>query len=229
VNYRYYNYFTEIEEYFVKLRGKHLLVSPLDWSLIESWKQTEIPLHVVLRGIDRAFEKHRARGTAQRVNSIFYCQPSVMECFEEYQAARIGEEQHPVQAERDDAEKVAQALESLQEQTDLISQKFSDRESVARVQRIMSQLIEEIRTAKQAPMADIENTLQVCDSILLEAARHRLDKATLEALQKEAKKDLKIYKRKVTPEMYARIEQNFVHRKIRQEYNLPEFTLFYLG
>ena len=27
----YYNYFTEIEEHFVRRRGKHLLISPMDW------------------------------------------------------------------------------------------------------------------------------------------------------------------------------------------------------
>ena len=30
----YFNYFTEIEEYFWKKRGAHLLVSPLDWAAI---------------------------------------------------------------------------------------------------------------------------------------------------------------------------------------------------
>ena len=61
MDYRYYNYFTEIEEYFVQKRGKHLLISPLDWSLIESWKQLAIPLHIVFRGIDQAFESRRDR------------------------------------------------------------------------------------------------------------------------------------------------------------------------
>src|ERR687884_204513 len=51
----YFNYFTEIEDAFIRRRGKHLLVSPLDWSLMESWKEMGVPLHVVLRGIERAF------------------------------------------------------------------------------------------------------------------------------------------------------------------------------
>src|SRR2546427_9004959 len=36
----YFNYFTEIEEYFWKKRGAHLLVSPLDWAIMEAWQKT---------------------------------------------------------------------------------------------------------------------------------------------------------------------------------------------
>ncbi len=54
----YFNYYTEIEEYFWKKRGTTLLISTLDWALIDSWKEAQIPLEAVLQGIDRAFEKH---------------------------------------------------------------------------------------------------------------------------------------------------------------------------
>ena len=41
----YFNYFTEIEEHFQRARGTGLfLLSPLDWALIESWKNAEVPL-----------------------------------------------------------------------------------------------------------------------------------------------------------------------------------------
>ena len=91
MDYRYYNYFTEIEEYFVRRRGKHLLVSPLDWALIESWKQLEIPLHVVFRGIDSAFDNRKGQRESARINSIFYCQQAVTRCFEAYQQAMVGQ------------------------------------------------------------------------------------------------------------------------------------------
>src|SRR5262249_45510396 len=87
----YFNYFTEIEEEFVKRRGSHMLVSPLDWALIESWKQRGIPLHIVLRGIHSSFDgydhrKHRGR----RVNSLLFCRQEVEAMFEEYCESRVG-------------------------------------------------------------------------------------------------------------------------------------------
>jgi hypothetical protein len=52
----YFNYFTEIEEHFQRQRGTSLfLLSPLDWALIEMWKDAGIPVEAVLRGIDAAF------------------------------------------------------------------------------------------------------------------------------------------------------------------------------
>ena len=40
----YFNYFSEIEELFIRRRGRNLLLSPLDWALIESWQEREVPL-----------------------------------------------------------------------------------------------------------------------------------------------------------------------------------------
>ncbi len=54
----YFNYFTEVEEHFQKARGTSLfLLSPLDWALIESWKNTNVPLEAVLRGNRRRLRK----------------------------------------------------------------------------------------------------------------------------------------------------------------------------
>jgi len=82
----YFNYFTEIEEHFQRARGTSLfLMSPLDWALVEGWKNTGVPLEAVLRGIDDAFEKYNARKkkTAQQVNSLSYCAQAVTKAAEE--------------------------------------------------------------------------------------------------------------------------------------------------
>src|SRR4051794_4487136 len=76
----YFNYYTEIEEHFQKARGTHLfLLSPLDWALVESWKNSEVPLEAVLRGIDAAFSKWRSRKIkTQQVNSLAFCSQAVL-------------------------------------------------------------------------------------------------------------------------------------------------------
>jgi hypothetical protein len=55
----YFNYFTEIEEYFWKKRGAHLLVSPLDWAIMEAWQKAGVPLEAALKGIDNAFASYQ--------------------------------------------------------------------------------------------------------------------------------------------------------------------------
>src|SRR5690606_34625703 len=90
----YFTYFTEIEEYFVRKRGKNLLISPLDWCLVEVWKDQGIPLHIVLRGIDRSFET-ASKQQKRPPRTLFYCHPAVMEAFEEYQEAMVGKGEEP--------------------------------------------------------------------------------------------------------------------------------------
>ncbi len=89
----YFNYFTEIEEYFWQKRGAHLLVSPLDWAIVETWQKAGIPLSAVLKGIDRAFESYsRSRRAAggRQLKSLSYCVDAVLEAAEEEKETAAG-------------------------------------------------------------------------------------------------------------------------------------------
>src|SRR5262245_18740812 len=97
----YFNYFTEIEEYFWKKRGSHLLMSPLDWAIMETWQKAGVPLEAVFKGIDRAFDSYRRsrRGAGKSLKSLAYCTDAVLEAAEEAQEAaagkaRIGKDQN---------------------------------------------------------------------------------------------------------------------------------------
>src|SRR3954468_23528868 len=86
----YFNYFTEIEDTFIRRRGRHLHLSPLDWSLMESWKEMGVPLHVALRGIERAFDSYESKPRKRSVKSLFYCQEEVEAQFAEWQESQVG-------------------------------------------------------------------------------------------------------------------------------------------
>src|ERR1700756_472059 len=89
----YFNYFTEIEERFQQRRGSLLLLSTLDWALIETWREAGVPLEAVLRGIDTAFDKYDARKTRarmRRINGLAYCVQEVMAAVEDIKEASVG-------------------------------------------------------------------------------------------------------------------------------------------
>src|ERR1700755_3206050 len=91
----YFNYFTEIEQRFQQRRGSLLMLSTLDWALIETWREAGIPLEAVLRGIDNAFDKHDAKALRsprgiRKVNGLAWCAQSVMEAVEKAMDASIG-------------------------------------------------------------------------------------------------------------------------------------------
>lgn len=87
----YYNYLTEVEEFFVSKRGAPMLISPLDWALVESWQKMGIPLHIVLRGINKSFEGSNVDNKLnKRVNTLFYCQQQVLSNFKDYVESQVG-------------------------------------------------------------------------------------------------------------------------------------------
>ena len=97
----YFNYFTEIEERFQQRRGGALLLSTLDWALIETWKDAGIPLQAVLRGIDSAFESYQrkpAKARVRKVNSLAYCSQEVLTAAEELKEATVGRAREPAEA-----------------------------------------------------------------------------------------------------------------------------------
>ena len=87
----YFNYFTEIEEHFQRRRGGILLLSTLDWALIETWKNAGVPLEAVLRGIDAAFDRYDQRPSkSKKVNSLAYCSQAVLAAAEDMKEAAVG-------------------------------------------------------------------------------------------------------------------------------------------
>jgi hypothetical protein len=84
----YFNYFTEIEEHFQRHRSSMLLLSTLDWALIETWKDAGIPLEAVLRGIDSTFEHYAKRpARARKINGLAFCSQEVLSAAEGYEVS----------------------------------------------------------------------------------------------------------------------------------------------
>src|SRR2546423_13443903 len=98
----YFSYFSEIEDTFVRRRAKHLMLSPMDWALIESWKERGVPLHVALRGIEHAFDSHDAKKQKRTVKTLLYCVEEVEAQYAEWLDSRVGSHEVAAQQEDDD-------------------------------------------------------------------------------------------------------------------------------
>jgi len=80
-----------VEDEFVRRRGSHLMISPIDWALVEAWRAAGIPLHIVLRGINKAFDSYESGSPKfRKVNSVLYCQQAVEEAFSEWTLTQVG-------------------------------------------------------------------------------------------------------------------------------------------
>ena len=94
------HYFERIEEHFGRRRGGPMVLSPKDWQLIQKWQEQGIPLPVVLRGINQAFDQFAASSPRpDRINSLRYCAQEVEGAWEEHRAAwarsAVPDDSHP--------------------------------------------------------------------------------------------------------------------------------------
>jgi hypothetical protein len=214
----YFNYFTEIEEHFQRARGTSLfLLSPLDWALIETWKNSGIPLEAVLRGIDSSFEKYHARKhKTQRVNSLAFCAQAVVT---EAQLSSDGGGAPPPEAAPFPENDVRQYL--LGNAAELRKQEGSEFESVAAK-------LESLAQGNCNDLEALEQQLSVLEQRLIAIARSRQsDEAALET-KRELEAQLRPYRGKMTAPQLAMLEQQYFERKILESGRLPRLSLFYL-
>jgi len=223
----YFSFFSDVEEYFVQKRGKNLLVSPLDWALIETWKEEGIPLHIVLRGIDRSFENLRDQGRKSQPTTLSYCHGAVMEAWQEFQESRIGkniekEEVHTL----DDLEKakILKMLEALGESLHEI-EVASD---ISPVQSRLEQICGELARAESWNPSELERELGSVSSSLADILKEDLDAGILENLEKEIKSSLKLYKKRVSTDIYRQLFDKQFKQRILDLFGLPEFSLISL-
>ena len=214
----YFNYFTEIEEHFQRARGTSLfLLSPLDWALIETWKNSGIPLEAVLRGIDASFEKYHARKQkTQRVNSLAFCAQAVMT---EAQLSVDGGSQHTPEPAPFPENDLRQYLVS--NAAELRKQEGTEFESVAAK-------LEELAQGDCKDLEALEQQLSVLEQRVIAIARSRQsDDAALET-KRELEAQLRPYRGKMTAPQLAMLEQQYFERRILEEGRLPRLSLFYM-
>ena len=216
----YFNYFTEIEEHFVRKRGKNILVSPLDWCLIELWKENQVPLQVVLRGIDRSFEA-ALRRQKKLPTTLFYCHPAVMEAFQEYSAAMVGSREE--EAGGDQTVTQARLLEHLEHLIERL--KKVDQPACLRALSRLQELHEETRRRGRQDPGELEKELSEIQGVLARGFEDQLDPTRLGELKAEVTTETRIYKKHLAKEMYERLREAYLQRKLLGEYGLPEFTL----
>ena len=214
----YFNYFTEIEEHFQRVRGTSLfLLSPLDWALIESWKNGGVPLEAVLRGIDAAFEKWRSRKVkTQMVNSLAFCAQAVMT-----EAQVMAGAARP----RREEAKVPFPLEDLRSYLE-----GSAAALPAGYEEVAASLRKLAGDAEQhyADLEALEQRLTVLEEKMLAAARTLQTEEQLLAARQDLDRQLRPYRGKMTADQLVMLEKQFLERSLLERSGLPRLSLFYM-
>jgi hypothetical protein len=219
----YFNYFTEIEEHFQKARGTSLfLLSPLDWALVESWKNSGVPLEAVLRGIDSAFEKWRAkRSRAQMVNSLAWCSQAVMA-----EAQRMADAGQPKAARQEAAPFPADDLRRFVE-GNAAAVRASGVTDFVQIADSLDQIANDLPTLSE-DLESLEQRLTVLEQKLIALARGRQTEEQALTARRELDAYLRPYKSRMSAPQIAMLENQFLERATLESAGLPRLSLFYL-
>ncbi len=235
----YFNYFTEIEERFQQRRGTILLLSTLDWSLIEMWREAGIPLEAVLRGIDAAFDKYETRqkrARMQRVNGLAWCAQAVMQAAMEMSEAAIGSASAGSPAATEDSgfehERVAAHLTAAAEALN----RATVAEEACRTTAVrLRELAAEVRggggdrKAADVNLERLERSLTVLEEKLYAALRAAAPETLLVGLKEHASQELAPYRSRMGVVQLRQVEQQFERKQLLVHYNLPRLSLFYMS
>jgi hypothetical protein len=223
----YFNYFTEIEEHFQRRRGSLLLLSTIDWALIETWREAGIPLAAVLQGIDAAFDKYDARknkARVRRVNGLAYCAQEVISAMDAMQEAAVGAgPARPSTAEQGfEQERIAAHLEGAALQLRNAPQSLDD---IADRLHVMAA---DART-KLPHLEELEQSLTVLEEKLFAILLTGTPETELLSLRQQAAAELAPYRSRMPAMQIRQVEQQFLHKRLLEKFNLPRLSLFYMS
>ena len=251
----YFNYFTEIEDTFVRRRGKTLLLSPVDWALIENWKEKGVPLHVALRGIEKSFDSYESRPRSRSVKTLLYCQEEVEAQFDEWLEAQRGASIPKDEDEKSKGKRARKGrTKEAKEEVDLpfpreaITRHLADGraaleraqanngnksageldEALTRAAARLAELEADFNGAKRPNAEKLEDALTDLEAILNRALLTVTPPGALVWARAEAEAQLKPYKQRMEREAYEQTRDNLLLKRLREARGVPRLSLFYL-
>ena len=233
----YFNYFTEIEEHFLRRRGGGLLLSTFDWALIETWKDAGIPLEAVLRGIDATFEHwERKPSKTRKVNGLGFCTQEVLAAAEDMKEAAVGAEPAEERAEAPPGFQAADICAFLRRNADqLESAKLPHSAGVAcqplaqATSKMLRHLAEDLESTKTMPrLEDLERRLTVAEEKLFAVLLASTPDEQIVAVRAEADRELAPYRRKMQSAQIEQLMKQYLHKRLLEKYALPRLSLFYM-
>jgi hypothetical protein len=238
----YFSYFSEIEDTFIRRRGKHLMLSPMDWALIEGWKERGVPLHVVVRAIEHAFDAHESKQRKRTVKTLLYCQEEIEAQYAEWLESRVGghDEQEANDQSADESKSpfprdavlrhLARSLDHLNRLYDERRQNNEDglSEALSRATTLLAEIKDDYSSAAQPDARKLEDSLTGLERMLDDAIRAVVSDNEQESANAEIDSQVKPYKRHMDKAAFEQTRENLLRKRLREHFGVPRLSLFFL-
>ncbi len=217
-----------------------MLLSPLDWALIETWQERKIPLHIILRAIEKVFDAvDRQPAKKRTVKSLLYCREEIEAQHAAWLEMQVGKNggnkvqssKFKVQSSEDTSlpksdlfseEAIAAHLEKVSAELNAALNKTE-----GELKTILGKVSKHLAELRQKPYAPekLEESLEKLDALVDESLLQNLE---TERIKSEIEKQIASYKNKMEREIYERTFDLMLLKRLREHAEIPRLSLFNL-
>ncbi len=223
-------YFQALEAAFIRLRGAPLLLSPADWQVAKQWRREGVPLELVVRVMERIFERQADADKKIGIRSLRYFRSAVTKAWQRILELGGGEKERldgepvdiPARLERLAAALRNRAgwVERSPSGNDRLSD-LLDQALAGTIDRVAEQVLSLTGNTRA-----VEGELQRLDRALMERLREGLDTPALADLEESVQESLEALSERMGGDIRDQTLALLLRRRLRQELKLPVLSLF---
>ncbi len=204
-------FFQRIEECFLALRGKPMLLSPRDWVVAEAWHADGIDLELIESTLRDVFERRAERGATASVSSLQYVDGAVRKAWAEMRELGAANTRPPVAVPRMDLANTLARIASL-----LPSELWH-----------RATWYDKILALEQLPSPEeVEQALQQVGRDILRDAEKRLELAERAAIEASVERALERVATRLSSDELGKARSRLFDQTLRAHLGLPRFSVF---
>ena len=216
------------------------MLSPMDWALIEGWKERGVPLHVAVRAIEHAFDSHQSKQRKRAIKTLLYCQEEVEAQYAEWLESRVGSHEEAETHPADERESpfprdavvahLARSLDQLGALHEERRETHDDEltEALSRATTLLAEIKEDYASAAHPDARKLEDSLTGIERLLDDAIRMAVTESELESAHAEIDAQVKPYKRQMDKGAFQQTRENLLRKRLREHFGVPRLSLFFL-
>jgi len=203
---------------------------------METWKQQGIPLHIVLRGVEKSFDSYEAKPRKRTIKTLLYCQEEVEAQFAEWVESHVGS---AVEVESSDSDKTpfsfAAITEHLERSRKTLSELGKSRtrdddlsEALMRAIALLVDIEKDFASSTTLDTRKLEDSLTGLERMLNDSMFSVVSSTAMEELKNGIKEQLKPYRSQMEAAVYKQTFDNLLLKGLREQFGMPRLSLFYV-
>jgi len=221
------SYCRDLEAYLCRKNDGHLIrITGPAFERVQGWAEQGVPLTIAEAGIDRYFERYYRKGPRRRPVQILFCEPDVLDAFDEWRRA-VG-----IVRVADDAAGGSRPRRSLVSQIESLLARLTVLRGSDQAGPVLGDALDSAVRALDALRPDAARArgdardallqrIEQIEDALTAAASAALDAGQRSALEKEADAELAPFQARLSAEAYAQSRRAAIDRLARQHFGLP--------